>query len=149
MKHMKKVSGMLLLFCCAVLNLGITADAAQIIRDEAHITNLECDVILAEAESTTRATGPFDVEIAGNSIAKTDTAFSVEAGEAITIDASYSPKSASVDFGLIAPDGLFHYVNTKTGAIHKTIRVDEQGYYTFAIRNNSSDTVRVLGFVNY
>ena len=82
-------------------------------------------------------------------LAKASSDFYLEAGEAVQIIVGYSPKSASMDFGVIAPDGLFHYVNSKTGAIRKTIRVDEQGYYTFAIRNNSSDTVRVMGFVNY
>lgn len=35
------------------------------------------------------------------------------------------------------------------GSINKTIQVSERGSYTLAIRNNSSSSVRVVGFVNY
>lgn len=52
----------------------------------------------------------------------------MEAGETITVSATYTPRSASVD---------------------KTIRVNQRGDYTLAIRNNSSNTVSVSGFVNY
>lgn len=75
--------------------------------------------------------------------------FHLEAGEVVRINCSYSPESASIDFGLIAPDGAFYYVNVTDGSINKSIQVDETGDYTLAVRNNSSDTVSVVGFVHY
>ena len=71
------------------------------------------------------------------------------AGETVTIKASYSPFSASVDFGLVAPDGKFYYFNITDGSIDKTIQVDESGNYTLQVRNNSNYEVKVSGFVNY
>ena len=67
----------------------------------------------------------------------------------MTIEANYSPWSASVDFGLIAPDGLFYPVRGQNGSIYKIIEIDTHGYYTFAIRNNSNVNISVSGFVNY
>ena len=91
-----------------------------------------------------RATGEFDFEISAKS-----TSFPMEYGETVTITASYSPASASVDFGLIDSDGLFYPVRGSNGSINQTIRIDLRGTYTFAVRNNSSYKVSVSGFVNY
>ena len=67
----------------------------------------------------------------------------------MTIKASYTPFSVSVDFGIIAPDGLFYSVNTTTGSFDKTIQVTQTGQYTMAVRNNSSTTISVSGYVKY
>lgn len=77
------------------------------------------------------------------------TSFPMEYGETVTITASYSPASASVDFGLIDSDGLFYPVRGSNGSINQTIRIDLRGTYTFAVRNNSNYKVSVSGFVNY
>ena len=73
----------------------------------------------------------------------------MDVGETVTIDATYSPRSASVDFGLIAPDGLFYPVRGQNGSINKTIEIVERGNYTFAIRNNSNVNISVSGYVKY
>lgn len=73
----------------------------------------------------------------------------MEAGETVRIYATYSPDNASVDFGLIDPDGIFHYINVTNGTIDKTIVIEERGNYTLAIRNNSGETIQVSGFVKY
>ncbi len=79
-----------------------------------------------------------------------NTSFSMEAGETVTINCVYSPSSANVDFGLIAPDGLFYYVPASGGNIKTTFKIPETGNYTLAIRNNSTvDSITVTGFVNY
>ena len=96
-----------------------------------------------------RASGQFSVTIPANKIGSADMQFSLAAGESVTINASYFPTIASVDFGLVDSDGIFHYVTAHEGTINQTIRISEQGNYTFAIRNNSSSTVTVSGFVNY
>ena len=74
--------------------------------------------------------------------------FPLEANETVTINASYSPSSSSMDFGLVTSDGYFYYINVDNGNINKTIRVEERGNYMLAVRNNSDDTVSVVGYVN-
>lgn len=95
------------------------------------------------------ATGSFNMNIPAKSQARANSSFSLAAGETVTIKASYSPFSASVDFGLIAPDGKFYCFNITGGSIDKTVQVNESGRYTLQIRNNSSTTIEVSGFVNY
>ena len=91
----------------------------------------------------------FDFEIPANTLMRASTDFPMEYGETVTIRATYSPAAASVDFGLIDSDSKFHYERCSDGAFEKTIRIDERGTYTFAIRNNSSYAIHVSGFVNY
>lgn len=75
--------------------------------------------------------------------------FTLVAGDTIQYDCTYTPKSASVDFGYIAPDGKFHCLNRTNGSISKTFQVASAGTYTLAICNNSSYTVTVTGTVRY
>lgn len=96
-----------------------------------------------------RATGRFNMDVPGGMIVKANSSFPLEAGEMVTIKASYTPFSASVDFGLIAPDGYFHYINVDNGTFDETIKVDKRGNYIFAVMNNSSETISVSGYVNY
>lgn len=95
------------------------------------------------------ASGRFNMDVPGKTTVQASSSFPLEAGEVVTIKASYSPFSASVDFGLIAPDGLFYSVNVTGGSIDQAIEVNQRGNYTFAVQNNSSETVKVSGFVNY
>ncbi len=97
----------------------------------------------------TRATGRFNMDVPAKTLVTASSSFPMEVGETITINASYSPASASMDFGFIAPDGLFYSVNVTGGSINRGIDVSQRGNYTFAVRNNSSNTVSVSGFVNY
>ena len=103
----------------------------------------------AQTFSMARASGRFSLDVPGNVMFEADSSFPLNAGETVTIEANYSPWSASVDFGLIAPDGLFYPVRGQNGSINKTIEIVERGNYTFAIRNNSSVEISVSGFVNY
>lgn len=129
-------------FLCMMLTLvvftscfGVSAAAATAPGSDAPITVL--------------ATGKFDMDVAGNTAVKAGSSFPLEVGEVVTIKATYSPFSASVDFGLIAPDGLFYGLNTTTGSFDNAIEVTQRGYYTLAVRNNSSSTISVSGYVNY
>lgn len=108
--------------------------------------NIENSVTILSVE---RASGRFSMDIPAGTMSVADSSFPLEAGESITIKASYTPFSASVDFGVIAPDGLFYSVNVTDGSVNQTFDVDERGNYTLAIRNNSSSTVSVSGYVNY
>lgn len=96
-----------------------------------------------------RATGEFKVEVPGQTAVEADVRFPLEVGEVVTIKASYSPFYASVDFGLIAPDGLFYSVTVTGGSVDQAIRVSQRGNYTLAIENHSNQTIRVSGYVNY
>ena len=100
-------------------------------------------------ESSIRATGSLNSDIPANTVAVSDIKFSLEVGETVTINCSYSPASANMDFGVIAPDGYFYSLNVKGGSINQSIRVSQSGSYAVAVRNNSSYTVSVVGFVTY
>lgn len=100
-------------------------------------------------ESSIRATGSLNSDIPANTLAVSDIKFSLEVGETVTINCSYSPASANVDFGVIAPDGYFYFLNVEGGSINQSIRVSQSGSYAVAVRNNSSYTVSVVGFVTY
>lgn len=96
-----------------------------------------------------RATNQFSLDIAPKMVAKADSSFSMEVGETITINAVYSPSAASVDFGVVDPNGIFRFINVTDGNINDTIQITKRGNYTFAVRNNSSETITVTGFVQY
>lgn len=95
------------------------------------------------------ATNSFNMSVPAKTKALANMSFPLMAGETVTIKASYAPFSASVDFGLVAPNGNYYYINITDGSIDKTIQVNENGSYTLQIRNNSNSTVNVSGFVNY
>lgn len=95
------------------------------------------------------ASGSFNMSVAPNGKSQADKTFPLEAGETVRIYATYSPDDASVDFGLIDPDGIFHYFNVTDGTIDKTIEIAERGNYRLAVKNNSSKTVKISGFVKY
>lgn len=95
------------------------------------------------------ATNSFSMSIPAKTKSLANSSFSLMTGETVTIKASYAPFDASVDFGLVDSDGVFHYFDITTGSIDKTIKISTSGNYTFQIRNNSDGEVKVSGFVNY
>ncbi len=139
--RMKRITCMVLACILAVGVISVPANAVETesIAPEKFAMNLV----------SPRATESFNITVAAKKAAKADTSFPLAAGETVTIKASYSPFSASVDFGLVDSDGVFHYFNITDGSIDKTLRVSESGDYTFQVRNNSSTAIEVSGFVNY
>lgn len=95
------------------------------------------------------ATNSFSMSIPANTKSLANSSFSLMAGETVTIKASYAPFDASVDFGLVDSDGVFHYINITIGSIDETIQINRSGKYTLQVRNNSDGEVKVSGFVNY
>lgn len=133
--RLKRFFATMMVLATLVSCFGVNVSAVENSKDDAVIV--------------VRATGKFDMEVPGNTTVKASTSFPLEIGEIVTIKATYSPFSANVDFGLIAPDGLFYGLNTTTGSFDKSIEVNQRGYYAFTVRNNSNYTIQVTGFINY
>ena len=98
---------------------------------------------------TQRATNRVNITAMPNKTATIGTSLSMEADETVTINCTYSPRTADVDFGLITPRGTFVFVEGEDGNCNQTIQVSQTGDYYFAVRNNSSNDVEVLGYVYY
>lgn len=138
-----------------VLLLGTTVISAR--AEEGQTIFFECREVGVETEYENYlmdnispiATESFNLSVPANAQARANGSFPLAAGETVTIKASYSPFSASVDFGLIAPDGTYYYFNVTSGSVDKTIQVSTSGNYTFQIRNHSATEVQASGFVNY
>ena len=133
---MKKQLSLALACALALSCLWVSAGAAEVSAPEPELV-------------VARATGRFSEDIPANTAIQTSVKLPLEYGEVVTIKASYSPFSADVDFGLVDSDGLFHYVNVTDGSVDISIEVDQRGTYTFAIRNNSSFSISVSGYINY
>lgn len=136
------------IFCVAMVFVGMMGClCSNTLAFEEGIADTS-GMVKAEAVIT-RASGSFNMSIGAHERTRADKELSLEAGETVRIYATYSPDNASMDFGLIDPDGVFHYITVDNGCIDETIEVPERGNYTLAIRNNSSQTVQVSGFVKY
>ena len=96
-----------------------------------------------------RASRKFDITVAAGELKPAKNGFPMAAGETVTINATYSPSSADVDFGLIDKNGTFYYLNGENGAFNKKIEIPANGTYTFAVRNNSDVEIDVTGYVKY
>ncbi len=79
---------------------------------------------------------------------KTIRPVSLQSRSVITLNCSCSLLSASMDFGVIDASGRFYFINVKGGSINQAIGISQAGTYQVAVRSNSSQTVRVVGFVN-
>ncbi len=99
--------------------------------------------------SCSRATTSVSWSVKANILKEANTTFPMEAGECVTINCSYTPRWADVEFGLIAPDNRFYYLPGENGSINRAIRIDERGEYRFGVYNKSSNTVSVTGFIEY
>lgn len=97
----------------------------------------------------TRATNRVDLTVGAGKFLKAAFPFSLEAGETVKLNFTYSPQYALLEVGLVGPDGNFRYIHGADGNLKKTIVVSETGKYYLAFRNNSNSTVRVMGFIYY
>ena len=127
---------------CISLIGSLTCTAAAAPKDS------EIQVKQVMEIGTPWASGAFSMTISAKSKGVADSSFPLDEGETVSINASYYP-DASVDFGLVGDDGVFHYFNVTDGSIDKTIRISERGNYTLQIRNNSSKGISVSGYVRY
>ena len=101
---MRKIVRMALVCMALMGNLCISATAAgEVIRPPEDKRSGPSAGIMAS--------GSFNMSVSSNGKSQADKTFPLEAGETVRIYATYSPDDASVDFGLIDPDGIFHYFN--------------------------------------
>lgn len=96
-----------------------------------------------------RVSGRLNHNIPANTIVRLTNEVSIDKGETVSYNCTYTPKSASVDFGYIDSNGVFHYLNCTSGSIEKSFELARAGQYTLAIRNNASYAVTVTGTVRY
>lgn len=96
-----------------------------------------------------RATKDFSVSVSAGAISSLKNVLPLAAGEGVSIQAYYSPADADVEFGLISPDGVFHYVSASGGHVDVSITADSPGDHKFAIHNNGSLTITVSGQIRY
>lgn len=156
---MKKL--MIFLVCILVLNLVRMSPAMamehvvaeDIITEDIaiDISALACERVdsIENVQTSPYATISFDWSISAGKIKKDTAGFPMRKKETITIEGTFTPRDCDVDFGLIAPDGRFYYSSGSNGQIDQTIRVDQDGEYYFAVRNNSAKTVDAKGIVYY
>ena len=110
---------------------------------------LAFSVTISASAISPKATNRVDIKILPDSIVKVGKPLSMEADEIITINCTYSPRTADVDFGLITPQNTFISVPGENGDCNQTIRINRTGKYYFAVRNNSGYAVEILGYVYY
>lgn len=127
-----------LLFSCLLVLGCLTAPVGAVVISDSEMQ-----------EVITRATGQFEVTIPANTIVHLGDSVPLGKGETVTYNCTYTPRNASVEFGVIAPDGYFYGLSGSNGSINKGIRVNTPGSYTLAILNESNVSVTVKGTVNY
>ena len=97
----------------------------------------------------TRATNRVDLTVGAGKFLKAASPFSLEAGEIVKLNFTYSPQYALLDVGLVGPDGNFRYIRGADGNLKKSIVVSKTGKYYLAFRNNSESPVQIMGFIYY
>ena len=109
---------------------GLSVPSTDKLKQLSDLYSVSLDSLLSNSEETATSQNP-------------------EIGETITINAHYTPTTASVDFGFFAPDGLFYPISASNGYINVTIEVTQHGYYRFGIHNKSSNSISAFGIVTY
>ncbi len=111
--------------------------------------NIPAVAIEMRTPENVTSTDGFSFAVVAASCRQDDTGINLEAGETVTIKGTVSPFSATVKYGLVAPEGKFYGVNSENGILDYTFRMGKSGTYYFAVINNSSVTVSVSGYINY
>ena len=110
---------------------------------------LAVSVAVSAAAVSPKAINRVNTIIPPGGITKVGTPLSMESGETITINCTYSPRNADADFGLITPNNTFVFVEGKNGDCNHTVELNKTGSYYFAVRNNTTEPLEVLGYVYY
>lgn len=137
-----------LILCCMSVP-AVAFDDGPIPMDELNQEEIADTILTWDNQSGARVTRGLDMSVAAGRLSGSSDRFSLDVGDTVTFDCVYSPASANVNYGVIAPDGRFYSLNTSSGRLNKSIRVSQRGTYSLAVRNNSTSTISVSGFVNY
>lgn len=132
---LKKCFSLVLALVIAVSSCGATSFAAEGQDNAETVSAIE------------RASGWFNTDISAGKYKTIGTGISMAAGDVINFNASYGPRSASVDFGLLDSNNVFTYINVTNGSIDAGVAAPANGTFTPAIRNNSSDSIHVSGII--
>lgn len=134
---------------CFLMPVRAAEDNSVFLSDIASEAVDTAKVVFLENDLIPLTTGSVNCSVEAHTLATASEKFYLEAGEIVTINCSYTPSFASVDFGLISSSGVFSLLNVTGGSINTGIRVNQYDSYTFAIRNNSANTIRVTGYITY
>lgn len=138
-----------LVLCCLCIPAAAVSDDGIIAMDDLNWETVTEPVDVWENQTQTRVTGSIKMDVPAGETNKSRDKFSLDVGDVVTFDCVYSPTSANVNYGVIAPDGRFYSLNTSSGRLNRAIRVSQRGTYSLAVRNNSTSTISVSGFVSY
>lgn len=125
----------ILLACAIVFSFAILPANAAEISESSYVIS--------------RVSGRLEHKIPAKTTAYLTDEVSLDKGELITYNCTYTPKSASMDFGYVDSNSVFHYLNRTNGNIEKSLEIAGAGQYTLAIRNNEDYAVTVTGTVKY
>ena len=78
-------------------------------------------------DSAILTTESVNISVPKHSIYAVNQPLSFKAGDRITINCSYSPSPAGMDFGLLTPEGKFYSVNVKSGSINQMFEISQTG----------------------
>ena len=94
-----------------------------------------------------RASGHFSFSVKASGKYCIANVLSLEAGDTVRINATYSPASASIYIGLVDENNEFYYARATNGQIDITIEIEKRGEYRLAVVNNSTNAVSISGYV--
>lgn len=138
-----------LVLCCLCVPAAAVSDDGIIAMDDLSWEIVTEPIKVWENQIESRVTSSIRMDVPAGETNKSSSKVSLDVGDTVTFDCVYSPASANVNYGVIAPDGRFYSLNTSSGRLNKAIRVSQRGTYSLAIRNNSASTISVSGFVSY
>ena len=83
--------------------------------------------IAIPAAAAPKATNGVEVTISSNSFVRIGSSLSMESGETVTINCTYSPRNADIDFGLITPENKFRYLPGDSGSCKYAVEINKTG----------------------
>lgn len=131
---------------CVVLVLVMVLGSATVCHAEDY--NITVEENRTELHEL-RASGHFSFSVKAQGTYYIANVLSLEAGDTVRINATYSPTSASIYVGLVDANGKFYYARPTNGQIDITIAVQKRGDYWLAVVNNSTNPVSISGYVYY
>ena len=138
-----------LVLCCLCIPAAAVSDDGIIAMDDLSWEIVTEPIKVWENQIESRVTSSIRMDVPAGETNKSSSKVSLDVGDTVTFDCVYSPASANVNYGVIAPDGRFYSLNTSSGRLNRAIRVSQRGLYSLAVRNNSATAISVSGFVNY